>query len=107
MPAETSEHVRLKEIMCQKLEKWFGVSLPEYQSSGHPIHGIAAIVVTSFMQQQQDRQRAREQALVIQTTTYCEKYPDTSTFKGLLDQKFSLNSDNMTFAECMQKYSTK
>ena len=34
MPAETSEHVKLKEIMSQKLDEWFGVSLPEYQSSG-------------------------------------------------------------------------
>lgn len=37
MPSETPEHVRLKEIMCQKLEEWFGVSLAEYQSSGHEL----------------------------------------------------------------------
>jgi hypothetical protein len=37
MPSETPEHVRLKEIMCQKLEEWFGVSLSEYQSSGHEL----------------------------------------------------------------------
>lgn len=69
---------------------------------------ITSIVVYSFIQQQQDRQRAREQALLIQKTTYCEKYPDTSTFKRLLDQKFALkqgdSNDNMTFAECMKTY---
>jgi hypothetical protein len=37
MPSETPEHVRLKEIMCEKLEEWFGVSLAEYQSSGHEL----------------------------------------------------------------------
>jgi len=39
--SETKEHLRLKQIMCQKLEEWFGVSITEYPSSGHELDVIS------------------------------------------------------------------
>lgn len=34
---ETDEHKRLKEIVHQKLEEWFGVSITEYPATGHEL----------------------------------------------------------------------
>ncbi len=34
---ETDEHKRLKEIVRQKLEEWFGVSITEYPATGHEL----------------------------------------------------------------------
>jgi hypothetical protein len=37
LSSETQEHRELKELLRQKLEEWFGISIDEYPSSGHEL----------------------------------------------------------------------
>jgi hypothetical protein len=38
---ETAEHAKLKNLMCEKLEEWYGVSISEYASTGHELDAFS------------------------------------------------------------------